>query len=119
LDKKDRRSSQYVETYSAFVKTLRESIKFDYEKRRHGNEREVEACRKRVEGLYSSLVRKLGFLKQKLNEYKLLTYPDEKFDVQQFTILPIKEWEETSAHVVHIYFNEELVCKVAQEFKKE
>ncbi len=112
----DVRIREYNEAYDLFRSALKEAIKLEVEKRRVGSVRELSKIKKKLSGLTRSLEKRIGRLVDTLQVHKLLSYPDPEINPSLFTPFPVEEVNETSAHVIHLYFGEELVNKFVREF---
>jgi|GEM_PF-2899544 len=115
---KDERIREYNETFNSFRDALKEAIKLEYELNRGGSYREIEMRKDMLRGLAKSLVKRTRKVGENLKRYDLLSYPDPKARIDLFTQLPIEEWNETSSHVIHIYFSEDLLRRLVDDFKR-
>ncbi len=113
----DERVHQYNETFNSFRNALREAIKLEYERSRIGSERNHNR-KKKIHGLLESLKKRTRKVGTNLKRYDLLAYPDPKIRIDLFTSLPVEEWDETSSHVIHIYFSKGLLKRLVSDFKR-
>ena len=115
---KDERIQQYNSTFNLFRKSLREAIKIEYETERCGRVSEREKAKRRLEGFTRTLTKRIHNLIENLRNYELLNYPDPNINTRLFTPYTVEKWEETSAHVIHLYFDEQLTRRFVNEFAR-